>query len=357
MKIAIIPWSDVFLEDNIFHAENDKINFDHRLDPYVRMQQEFTDQGDECHTVDYYEDLKKVDYFLFFELNLEWLKKLIDLRLSARLVYCNAEPPSVYEWNCPDGYQKLLRYFPYIMTWNSKWVDNKSVFLKNIPYYFVENIGNVPFEKKKLLTSISGNKKSDYPDELYSERERVINYFEKNCPEDFDFYGTGWSSENHPCYRGRANVKAEVYHQYRFAVAFENIRNIHGYVTEKILDCLTAGIVPVYAGASDITAYLPEDCFIRYDDFKSLEEMEGFLRNISKEEYEHYLKCASDFLHSEAVNRFAGEEYARLVYQMIASAGKKNFSVKKTDRLRLDFKVWKQKTASDIKRMAKRALK
>lgn len=357
MNIAVIPWSSAFMGDKIFKAENNEVNIDHRLDPYGQMQREFADRGDECHTIDYYEDLKKVDYFLFFELDLEWLKKLTDLKLNARLIYCNAEPPTVYEWNCPKGYQKLLHYFPYIMTWNGEWVDNKSVFIKNIPYYFLENIGDVPFEKRKLLTSISGNKKSDYPDELYSERERVINYFEKNCPEDFDFYGTGWSSENHPCYRGKVDVKAEVFHRYRFAIAFENTRNVKGYVTEKILDCLTAGIVPVYAGASDIEAYLPKDCFIQYDNFKSLEEMEVFLRNISKEEYEHYLESAAGFLHSDAVKQFAGEEYAKLVYRLIESAGKKDFSVKRKDRMLLKFRVWKQKTVSDIKCVAKRVMK
>ena len=37
----------------------------------------------------------------------------------------------------------------------------------------------IPFEERKLLTSISGNKHSKHPDELYSERERVISVLEE----------------------------------------------------------------------------------------------------------------------------------------------------------------------------------
>ena len=40
-------------------------------------------------------DPLKVDFFLFFERNDEWLKKLVDWNLEYKAVYCNAEPPVV----------------------------------------------------------------------------------------------------------------------------------------------------------------------------------------------------------------------------------------------------------------------
>ena len=63
----------------------------------------------------------------------------------------------------------------------------------------------------------------------------------------------------YPFYQGKCDKKAETYHKYKFAICFENMKNIKGYVTEKILDCLTAGIVPVYAGADNIEEYVFED--------------------------------------------------------------------------------------------------
>ena len=58
-------------------------------------------------------------------------------------------------------------------------------FKKNIPYVFQMKFGETPFEKRKLLTSISGNKHSKHPDELYSERERVISVLEKEISRRF----------------------------------------------------------------------------------------------------------------------------------------------------------------------------
>ena len=57
---------------------------------------------------------------------------------------------------------------------------------------FIENYGNIDFSERKLLTCISGNKKSEHPDEMYSEREKVITFLENRYPNDFDFYGTGF---------------------------------------------------------------------------------------------------------------------------------------------------------------------
>ena len=87
--------------------------------------------------------------------------------------------------------------------------------------------------------------------------------------------------------RGRVENKSETYHHYRFALAFENMKNVKGYVSEKILDCLVSGIVPIYAGADDIADYVPEDCFIPYNRFKNPEEMMGYLKKIDKKQYQN----------------------------------------------------------------------
>ena len=261
MNIAIIPWNDTFLQDKIFGEVDPSINYDDRLTSFSRMKKEFERHGDKLCTVDMFDPLK-VDFFLFFERNDEWLKKLVDWNLEYKAVYCNAEPPVVNQMHEGDGIKELLNYFPYIMTWNRNLIDGKRVFKRNMPYCFRINIGTIPFKERKLLTSISGNKHSNHPKELYSERERVICAVEKYSPSDFDFYGGGWQKEGHPCYGGKVGDKAEVYHQYKFALAFENMKDVNGYVSEKILDCLTAGIVPIYKGADDISKYIPQNCFI-----------------------------------------------------------------------------------------------
>lgn len=338
LRFAVIPWSEKFLQDRMFMMENMDVNRDHLMEPFLEMKQEFEKRGDIFHTIDLY-DINDVDYFLFFVWNLKMIREVVRLGKADRMIYCNSEPPVVEPTNTPKGFRFLKRFFPYIMTWNDDWVDNHTIFKRNIPYYFCPELSSVPFAERKLLTCISGNKVSEHPDELYSERVRAINFFENNYPDDFDFYGTGWKADEHICYRGKADSKAAVYHNYRFAICYENMRNIKGYVTEKILDCICSGIVPVYAGASNICEYVPQECFIAFDDFEDYAELADFLINMDEQIYKKYLDSAQSFLNSELVNNFGGADYAGYIYFAIEK--QKHFKCSRINRLYLDYLYYK----------------
>lgn len=348
-RIAVVPWSAFCLRDRMFMVDDEKINFDYRMNPYYEMKLEFEKNGDIFHTVDMYDDLYSIDCFLFFELDWKWLEKITEAGLENRMIYCNAEPPVVNPLNSPEGYRYLLRFFPRIMTWNDQWVDNKVIFKRNVPYFFVDNRCSTNFQEKRLLTSISGNKRSKHPDELYSEREKVIDFFEKNFPEDFEFYGTGWEKEKYKCYCGRCEKKYEIYQQYKFAICFENMKNICGYVTEKILDCLTSGIVPIYAGASDVSKYVPNDCYIDYFQFANLQELRNFLNDMTEEEHQKYLASADNFLKSRKVEVFSGREYARDVYAVLDK--EKRFVMTKRNKKYVWLKNRKNEIKGKIKKM------
>ena len=313
---AIIPWSDSFAQDRMFDVDSE-VNRDYLIEPYLEMKLEFERLGHEIHTIDYYVNYDYVDYFLFFTLDWDIYKKLVSLKRDDSLVYCTAEPPSVYRYNSPAGYRILKHIFPYILTWNDDWVDNKSIFKRNLPYYFIDQTdGNLPFEEKKLITFISGDKCSGYPGELYSERRKAINYFETNHPDQFDFFGAGWDENVHKCYKGKCESKAEVFHKYRFAICFENIEGLNGYITEKILDCLESGIVPIYAGAPNIEEIIPKECFINYRRFDSFSELYEYISSIDKATFDSYLHEAKSFI-STAADCFSGSCYAHFIIDSI----------------------------------------
>eukprot|EP00466_Bigelowiella_natans_P018417 jgi/Bigna1/91619/estExt_fgenesh1_pg.C_1090029 len=60
------------------------------------------------------------------------------------------------------------------------------------------------------------------------------------------------------------NAVVKTFERYKFAITFEN-RQLKGYLTEKIMNALLAGIVPIYFGAPDIRKYLNEKRFIFCD--------------------------------------------------------------------------------------------
>ncbi len=101
------------------------------------------------------------------------------------------EPPSVI----PDNYNsELHERFNYVFTWNDSYINKGSRYIK----MFWPQTDKFPvppkrkFINKKLLVNISGNKHSDHPRELYSERLKSIKHFEESHPESFDLYGFGW---------------------------------------------------------------------------------------------------------------------------------------------------------------------
>lgn len=351
MKFAVIPWVESLMRDCLFDIDDYIKNPDNRFTPYLDMKMEFEHRGDQFHTIDIYDNLSEVDWFLFFEQNDIWLEKIIRAGKADKMIYCNAEPPTVYSWNCPKGYIKLKKFYPFIMTWNDEWVDNETVFKRNIPYYFVDNRKGVVWEKRKLLTSISGNKCSNDVNELYSERERVISFFEKKEKQEFDFYGTGWDKTKHSNYCGKVISKAETFQKYKFAICFENSKNLSGYITEKILDCFTSGIVPIYAGAPNIDKYIPSSAFINYFEFESLDALDTFINNITEEQYWQYLDSANSFLNSDAVNMFSGKKYAEYVYEMISHV--KEFRVHKCDLWSLQLKNRMTKVKCELKNIIK----
>lgn len=236
------------------------------------------------------------------------------------------------------------------MTWDDELVDNKTIFKRNIPYYFEDKRKNIPFDDRKLITCISGNKKSNHVNELYTERERVISFFEKNYPDMFDFYGVGWDKEKHPCYGGKVEDKSQIYHKYKFAIAFENMGNVKGYISEKILDCLTSGIVPIYKGAENIKDYVPEECFISYDDFSTLNELANYLAALEEEEFNKYIEAADCFIHSKQTELFSGKNYARYIYNVTRHAIKV-FRVSRVNKLCLNLIVYTKTFKHSLRRI------
>ena len=337
MKVAFIPWDKNIKKNNIYIPK-----YEDYIDSHIELKKAFLETGDDINTIDMYENLQEVDIFLFTVIDYKWLNKVIDAGLIHRCVYCSAEPAVVKPENCKEGYEKMKNIFPFFMTFNDEIVDGKRFFKRNIPFCFRPDLGNVPFGKKKLLVNISGNKFSNHPDELYTERERIVTYFEKNYFEHISLYGTNWDKKKHPSYLGMIDDKKDAYHTHKFALALENTRDLCGYVTEKMLDCFECGIVPIYWGAKDIENYIPKECFIDYSQFKSIEELYQYLISISESKYNQYLDAIKGMLKSDAVNKFSGETFYRYIKDLECQVQECKFKISYKARIKLkilEFKI------------------
>ena len=244
----------------------------------------------------------------------------------------------------PDNWNlKNHKYFKKIFTWNDKFVDNKKYFKINFSGKIPTDLNFNLNKKNKLCTMIAGHKLKSHPLELYTERIKAIRWFEQNHPEDFDLYGIGWDKyyfkgilsrlnrfdtlrkilkPRYPSYKGSIESKKEVYKKYKFAICYENAKDIPGYITEKIFDCFFAGCVPIYWGAPNITDHIPANTFIDKRNFKTYEELYNYLKNMSDEEYINYLDAIKDFIKSDKIYPFSAECFAETLINEIISGDK-----------------------------------
>jgi len=219
---------------------------------------------------------------------------------------------------------KLQACFGRIYTWDDDLVDNQNYFKFYYPVLKPMLTDLPEFKKKKFCTLISACTSEDkypqkYPNELYSERRRAAEFFEKVGEPGFDLFGRGWEKDRYTSYRGAPADKIAVLKNYRFAICYENCQGVKGYITEKIFDCFQAGVVPIYWGAPNVTDYIPSDCFIDRRNFATYDDLYAFLKAMTQTEYEGYLERIRTYLKSSKAQLFSFENYEKIFVEAMSS--------------------------------------
>lgn len=333
VKVAL--WAPAHLtKDRLF-----EVNRDDCLASFRALKGEVEKNGGLCHTSDWYRTEHLVpEIVIFMDIPKEKLADLLGPWYEGvRRWVILQEPPIVIPRNF-----EVWRHqeFERIFTWYDRFLGDPRYRKLNYGHRFPAEMTRGNPRTKKLCTMIAGNRRSAHPLELYSEREKAVRWFEKTHPEDFDLYGFGWdrrvfggnrlmrglnrlgwltrlTAPQYPSWRGTVREKKQVLEQYRFAICYENCRDVPGYITEKIFDCFFAGCIPVYWGADNITAYIPEGCFIDRRGFDSDEELYRFLKNMDEREYAGYLDHIESFLKGERSYPFTSECFAKTVMREI----------------------------------------
>ena len=325
---------DGLYDNNIFDLSSSG-NRDGCFEPYMLLRKVFLSRGIEINTSGVNQANKPI-----FELHMDVQSNFKNNVPKYAVLY---ETPHIRPVNqC----KSLLAKYRRIFTWRDDWVDGERYIKLNLPNMIIVNNSRGWSGRDKLCCMISANKTVPYasPQLLYSERVRSIRWFEQHAPQDFDLFGLGWDKPvaRHglvgrvmrklqryipkrkgqvffPSYRGKVASKLETFQKYRFCICYENVRDLPGYITEKIWDSFFAGCVPVYWGASNITMYIPEDCFIDRRKFANHEELYSFLVSMPEPEYIAYQDRISKFLISDRAKPFSAEAFAEIIVNTIVS--------------------------------------
>lgn len=317
---------------NIIFDRNNSLNRDDCFAPYSLLKDMLNIHGIQINTADILQENS-----LVFELHQDVHKNTI-----AKFKYLMLFETEFVKTENAD-FTKLSKYRK-VFTWNDDLVDGDRFIKINFPNPLQTSPVDGFSVRNRFCCLISGNKTLSVIDkrDLYVERINTIRWFERNAPLDFDLYGVDWyipalgranvgkftrrffkltsklfKMHPFPSYKGRVEHKRDVLTKTRFAICYENVRDLPGYITEKIFDCFFSGCVPVYWGASNITQYIPADCFIDRRLFRNTEEVYVFLNAISEQEFVGYQQRIAAFLQSNAAYPFSAEFFAETITKVI----------------------------------------
>jgi len=321
-KVALIPIYKTLEQNKIFDNSDVRDNI---FEPMEKLKLFFENQGISLNTNDI-NTIESSDAFLFYRIDLKLILMLFFTGKLKKSIYLPLEPEIVDQFHSNKNLKVISKIFGKTLTWNDVVLDNKRIFKCHCAMPYQRQKFDTDFKDKKLIVNISGNKSSKKTHELYSERLKTIKYFENNHLEEFDLYGFGWDKITNPSYKGVVVNKSEVLKNYKFALCYENMKNINGYITEKMFDCFYANIVPVYWGPNNIHEYVPSECFISRKDFENDEALRKYLVSISESDYNLKITAINKYLKSEKYKLFLPENYANTIFDNLINIGEVKYS-------------------------------
>jgi hypothetical protein len=327
-KVSIIT-SEYYHGNNFFNIDEPWINRDDCMLPNYLLKERLKEKNIDLATQDI-NPVSNSDLVIFIQTPDKDNPDLIQALNRQIPCFLNISELELIHLN--NSKTALHKLFSKIFTYQDKLIDNEKYFKLNYSFNFPNTIDK-NINKRKLCTLISCNKTLNHPLELYSKRVEAIRWFEKHHPEDFDLYGVGWDKPNYvsgpkykriinrsiflrklfskpyPSYRGKIERKKDILSNYKFCICYENAKDIPGWITEKMFDCLTAGCVPIYWGADNVSDHIWPSCFIDKREFPDYKKLYEYITTLSESEYLNYLNNIEKYLQSHDSYEFSIDYY------------------------------------------------
>lgn len=254
------------------------------------------------------------------ELNPEGIE-LINMGADARVLTCLESP--IFTPRFYDQVDEIKSKFKHSILFNG---GTEHLYF---PSFDVEDIREPkPWAERQFLCMVTANKHysmlgdryKDSPSfqmalktQLHDYRYQAINHFYGK--PGFDLYGKGWGSAL--CADGPAISecadKLETIRNYKFALCFEN-GSYPGYITEKIIDCFVAGVIPIYEGCKNLSEFgIPPDLYLASDDWDSFGLMEDCLKAFNNL---RYIERAQKWLRTPDGLKYSNQYFANRIMEL-----------------------------------------
>lgn len=331
MNVSVVPQSGATFGGTLFELPekyNPMVPLGVDRAFFYHLKRTFEAKG---HTVGTVDQIPVADanilVFIGFRGGFDYYYRALDQSDRPFLVYFARESPAFTPHHAERHLTTLAAHFDLLLTWRDSLatIPNAETFTLPIsPRQLTvdQSLDEPDLTNRKLLANVTSDKTSTHSEELYTERRRVIEFYDDHQPDEFTLYGLGWNNGITPAdiTKGRWDMtsydvyagvvdydadegvrsKKDAYANHKFALAFENVTGLDGYVSEKIFDVFAAGRVPVYWGASNVDEYLPSETYVDYRDFGNPRRLHEYLTSVTPAEYEAYRTAIEQFLRREA---------------------------------------------------------
>jgi len=224
---------------------------------------------DECpiYSKEYYTE----EMYELFDYVYHSIPSLLQDKDKSFVSMCSQRP---FMWSNPRRFLNPTQIHPNFRKYSNK-SDSLLMILNN----------KAPLLMDSFLEDI--NIGSTFIKNLYRERTSYGEYIDNNFK--CDIYGDAWwNLQNN---RGKfLGDRMLLYRSHKFCLIIENCQVIN-WMSEKMLDAMTGGCVPIYKGSPSVASIFPDDTFVNVDDFSDLDTAinyayekghEYFYQNIDK---------------------------------------------------------------------------
>lgn len=197
--------------------------------------------------------------------------KDVDLNILVQI-----EPPSII--NITQSIIKNYKNFDIIFAWNTDILNScpNSILFPFGSCWINENEQQI-YKKTKEVSIIASSKNQTFGHRL---RHNLIN---SNMLQ-LDLFGNGYNPIDN---------KIVALKDYRFSIIIENEKT-ENWFTEKIVDCLITGTIPVYWGCPNIGDYFDTRGFIILNSLEDLDNKKNILNETTYFEMLPYIKINFD---------------------------------------------------------------
>tara|TARA_Y100000592_G_C5384848_1_gene275260 strand:- start:81 stop:941 length:861 start_codon:yes stop_codon:yes gene_type:complete len=182
--------------------------------------------------------------------------------------------------------------FDYIVTYDDRLLElfpNKTIITPYSSTWIWPKQQQKVHHKSKICSYITSKKQ--YSD-IQRMRINLLDYFYNNKEYNIELYGRGHNPlpENHE--NDDYDGKILGLKDFAFSIIIENHVQ-KNYFSEKLMDCLLTGTVPIYYGCSEISKYFNLDGLILFD---NEQELKKIIKNLTLDDYNNRINAINENL-------------------------------------------------------------